>query len=90
MSPTVDRSRVVGYVRVSTDEQAESGAGLAAQRQSIEQECERRGWELVHIVSDEARSGGVPFAERPGGRRVLQLLASHQAGGLDANKAHER
>ncbi len=82
MSPTVDRSRVVGYVRVSTDEQAESGAGLAAQRQAILQECERRGWELIDLVSDEAVSGGVPFAERPGGRRVLELLASREAGGL--------
>ena len=37
--------QVVGYVRVSSDEQALSGAGLEAQRQAIVAECKRRGWQ---------------------------------------------
>lgn len=49
--------RAVGYVRVSTDDQADSGAGLAAQRQAIEAECERRGWELVALHTDAGASG---------------------------------
>jgi DNA invertase Pin-like site-specific DNA recombinase len=44
--------RVVGYCRVSTEEQGVSGAGLAAQRKAIRAECERRGWELVRIEED--------------------------------------
>ena len=35
--------RAAGYVRVSTDEQGESGVGLAAQRRSIESEATRGG-----------------------------------------------
>ena len=44
--------RVVGYVRVSTEEQGVSGAGLVAQRKAIKAECERRGWELLRIEED--------------------------------------
>ena len=44
--------QVLGYVRVSTDEQGKSGAGLDAQRRAIALECERRGWQLVEVVAD--------------------------------------
>lgn len=43
---------VIGYVRVSTEEQAGSGAGLEAQRAAILVEAERRGWRLVEIIQD--------------------------------------
>ncbi len=45
--------RVVGYIRVSTEEQATSGLGLEAQRAAILGECGRRGWQLVEMVADE-------------------------------------
>jgi DNA invertase Pin-like site-specific DNA recombinase len=41
---------------VSTDEQAVSGLGLAAQRAAIDAECARRGWTLV-AVHEDALSG---------------------------------
>lgn len=47
----------VGYIRVSTSEQADSGAGLAAQRATIEAECARRGWTLVQVFEDAGASG---------------------------------
>lgn len=48
---------VVGYIRVSTEEQADSGAGLAAQRTAITAECERRGWRLLGVYEDAGASG---------------------------------
>lgn len=38
--------RVLGYLRVSTAEQRDSGAGIEAQRGAIEAEADRRGWEI--------------------------------------------
>lgn len=43
---------VIGYCRVSTDEQAASGLGLDAQRTAIEAECARRGLVLLDILTD--------------------------------------
>lgn len=73
--------RVIGYVRVSTDEQALSGLGLDAQQSAIETEVERRGWELVGVVSDAAVSAKRSPADRPGFAEVLEAL---QSGSVDA------
>src|SRR4051794_3151684 len=37
--------RVIGYIRVSTEEQSQSGLGLADQRAVIESEAKRRAWD---------------------------------------------
>lgn len=55
--------RAIGYTRVSTTEQAQDGAGLAAQEYAIRSECERRGWELLDIYTDTC-SGGTPWEQR--------------------------
>lgn len=55
--PADESVRAVGYIRVSTTEQADSGAGLAAQRLAIETEAARRGWELVEVFTDAGMSG---------------------------------
>lgn len=71
---------VVGYVRVSTDEQLDSGAGLEAQRHSIREECGRRGWRLAELYEDAA--SGRAIAGRAGLRAALTTLDGHLAEAL--------
>jgi DNA invertase Pin-like site-specific DNA recombinase len=67
----------IGYVRVSTEEQADSQLGLAAQRAAIIAEAERRGWHLVEIVEDAGVSG--KSLNRPGMIMVLAALRERRA-----------
>ena len=73
--------RVIAYVRVSTEEQKRSGAGLAAQRRQIQNACRERGWELLRIEADEAASGK-STKNRPALARVLEALEAGEVGGL--------
>jgi len=70
---------VVGYARVSTEEQGLSGAGLAAQRRAIKAECERRGWNLVRIEED-VLSGRT--LNRPGLTQALEACLSGEVSGI--------
>jgi DNA invertase Pin-like site-specific DNA recombinase len=72
--------RVLGYVRVSTDEQRDSGAGLAAQRAAIEAECRRRGWQLVEVIEDAGYSA--KDLKRPGIQIALETLRRREAGAM--------
>src|SRR4051794_20734736 len=72
--------RVVGYARVSTDEQAANGAGLAAQRHAITAEAARRGWDLVAIHEDGA--SGRSLDGRPGLAAALSAVATGDAEAL--------
>lgn len=49
--------RVRGYVRCSSEEQADSRLGLEAQRAAIEARCVERGFELVGVYEDAGWSG---------------------------------
>jgi DNA invertase Pin-like site-specific DNA recombinase len=68
---------VLGYVRVSTGEQADSGAGLEAQRTAIRLACEQRGWELVGVVEDAGFSAAT--LARPGITEAFEVLESGAA-----------
>jgi DNA invertase Pin-like site-specific DNA recombinase len=71
--------RVIGYTRVSTDGQAESGAGLEAQETAIKAECDRRGWDLVRIATDTG--SGKTMAGRV---QLAEALEDLDAGNADA------
>lgn len=74
----------VGYTRVSTGEQGDSGLGLEAQRDAIRAECERRGWKLVDIYEDVASGGST--RKRPELARALQAVATQEADVLVVSK----
>ncbi|MFC1713667.1 recombinase family protein [Candidatus Poribacteria bacterium] len=49
--------KAVGYIRVSTREQAEDGVSLDNQRKRIKLFCDAKEWELTGIYSDAGKSG---------------------------------
>lgn len=69
---------VIGYIRVSTEEQAASGLGLEAQEAAIRAECDRRGW-TVEVLADRGASGK---RVNPQLRQALDLLETRQADAL--------
>ena len=71
---------LIGYVRVSTGEQAVSGAGLDAQRNMIEAACEGRGFTLSQVIEDAGVSGKT--LARPGLALALELVETRQADGI--------
>lgn len=79
-SPSGGPLRVIGYTRVSLQEQADSGAGLAAQRKAIRDACQARGYDLLEILEDAGWSG--KDLERPGIAQALERLDAGQADAL--------
>jgi DNA invertase Pin-like site-specific DNA recombinase len=71
--------RAVGYVRVSTDEQTTSGAGLDAQLHALREHCDKHGIELVATFSDEGVSGAAALDKRPG---LLDAVNAVERGGI--------
>lgn len=67
------QKQALGYVRVSTREQADSGLSISAQDRRIRTYCELNNLELVEIIKDENVSAGIPLAEREGGRKLLEM-----------------
>jgi DNA invertase Pin-like site-specific DNA recombinase len=63
--------------------QANSGLGLEAQRAAIEDECKRRGWELVRIESDVLSGRSM---KRPGLQRALDACRSGEVAGIVVSK----
>lgn len=75
---------VIAYLRVSTEEQAVSGLGLADQRRAIENAATSRGWTDVQFVADEGHSAR--SLDRPAIASALAALASGEASVLVVSK----
>lgn len=72
--------RVIGYVRVSTEEQAGAGHSLAAQEHRLRLYCELHGHELVRVVSDPGKSA--KNLDREGLQEALEVLRAEGAEAL--------
>lgn len=64
--------RAIGYVRVSTAEQAEHGVSIAAQRQAISKWCREKGHTLDKVFSDTGSGGRAD--NRPGLQDAIKAL----------------
>ncbi len=73
-------TRVVGYLRVSTQQQADEGVSLEAQRTKLRAYAVAMDLELVALCEDAGVSA--KSLDRPGLRAALELLDQGQADGL--------
>lgn len=71
--------QAVAYLRVSTDEQADSRAGLEAQADSCRRYASGLGAELIGPFADEGVGGASGLDKRPG---LLQAIGELQKGDI--------
>jgi site-specific DNA recombinase len=72
--------RAIGYVRISTEEQATDGVSLAAQEAKVRAYAALYDIELVEVVIDADQSA--KSLDRPGLGRALAALKAGKADGL--------
>src|SRR5437016_3337520 len=72
-----DPRKVIGYVRVSTGEQA---LGPEAQRRALLAWCAAYGCKMVDVFCDQAVGGAAPADQRPGLSAALAGVKQHGAG----------
>jgi DNA invertase Pin-like site-specific DNA recombinase len=66
--------KIIGYLRVSTDQQAESGLGIEAQLKSIEGYAEKNGYKISSFHRDEGVSGAASLEDRNGLMNAVNSL----------------
>jgi DNA invertase Pin-like site-specific DNA recombinase len=76
--------KVIGYIRVSTEEQATDGVSLAAQREKVQGYAKLYDLELVGVIEDAGESGKT--LNRPGLQEALDMIRRGQADGLLISK----
>jgi len=71
--------QVVGYIRVSTEDQAREGVSLAAQRAKIDAYALVKDWRVVEVIQDDLTA---KHLRRRGVQRLLALVARRQVGAV--------
>lgn len=84
MTTTTHPIRVIRYRRVSTAEQADSGAGLSVQQEELARASEREGYVVVKDIADKGFTAG--SLDRPGIRKALAMLERGEADALMVSK----
>lgn len=83
---TAPSNHVIGYLRVSTREQADSGAGLDAQKAAILEWAARNGKVIVAWFIDEGRSGKDIYGREEFLKAIDVLARGQVATGLVVSK----
>ena len=78
--------QAVIYTRVSTNEQAELGISLQAQHNLAQSYANFRQLHIIETISESGISGSIPLSKRPGGKRLLQLVAQPNITAVIAHK----
>jgi DNA invertase Pin-like site-specific DNA recombinase len=73
---TTAATSAVIYLRVSTQRQADSGAGLDAQLAKCQEHCFRQGLPVLSVHKDEAISGKDGVEKRPGLRDAIAAVTA--------------
>lgn len=76
----VQKTRVVAYLRVSTEGQAEAGVSLAAQRAKVMAYAELYDLDVVAVIEDAGASAKT--LDRPGLQKALTMLDQGAADGI--------
>ncbi|MCO5167857.1 MAG: recombinase family protein [Planctomycetes bacterium] len=74
------RTRVIGYVRVSTEAQADEGVSLEAQQAKLSSYAQLYDLELTAVIADAGATGKT--LDRPGLQRALAQLDAGDVDGL--------
>ena len=82
-NPIIEGSRrVVAYLRVSSQEQVQSGLGLAAQKEQIALYAKLHGLEVAGVCRDDGVSGAKKPSKRPGLSKALEGLRAGTFDGI--------
>lgn len=84
MAANTQREKIVGYIRVSTDQQADGGVSLEAQREKLKAYAVALDLDLIAIIEDAGFSA--KSLKRPGLQAALEHLTEGRASGLLVTK----
>jgi DNA invertase Pin-like site-specific DNA recombinase len=74
--------RLVGYLRVSTERQADEGLGLEVQERGLKAWARAEGHKLVALARDEGVSGSNGVESRVGLHEALAMISDGRADGV--------
>jgi site-specific DNA recombinase len=80
-NPSQEPQRIAAYLRVSTDEQAESGLGIEAQRAQVRAMATVKRWPAPVEYVDNGVSGAKEVKDRDALPKLMQEV---KAGAIDA------
>jgi site-specific DNA recombinase len=75
-------TQVAAYIRVSTEDQAESGLGLGDQRRRVQGMAEAKGWPSPMIFEDAGISGTKEVHYRPALQQLLEAVRRGEIGAV--------
>lgn len=72
-------TRAIGYIRVSTEKQADNGGSLDTQRTAITKWCDFKGFELLEIVLEGEKGARSTAKVRPDLEATFARMDAHEA-----------